>query len=85
MWGYGSGFGSGFGGYWGMGIGMIGMLVFWIGIIVLAVYLFRWLGSGTRNGVSSRPGADALDVLRERYARGEIDSEEFQRRIQVLK
>lgn len=28
---------------------------------------------------------DALDIVRERYARGEIDSEEFNERIKILK
>lgn len=72
MWGYdGFGFGGG-----GMGIGM---LLFWGLVIVAVVMLARGFGR------SSGPGADVpsvrdktpLDILRERYARGEIDRAEF--------
>lgn len=72
MWGYdGFGFGGG-----AMGIGM---LLFWGLVIVAVVMLARGFGR------SSRPGADVpsvrdktpLDILRERYARGEIDQAEF--------
>lgn len=68
-WGYG-GYGSG--GYWMMGIGM---LIFWIGIIVLGVYLFRRNASHVpKGGIVNN---SAMDILRERYARGEIDSAEY--------
>lgn len=59
-------------GLWGIGM-MLFMLVFW-GLVVTAIVLgIRWL---LQQGRSSRPDA-ALDILRERYARGEIDREEF--------
>jgi putative membrane protein len=51
-----------------------------------AVLLVRWLagpGSGTAPH-QPPPNRTALDVLRERYARGEIDKEEFEERHQVL-
>ncbi len=73
------------GGYWWMGLVGLGVqLIFWIALILLGVYLFRQL---VRPGVSSgsfvRNDA-SLDILRERFARGEIDSEEYQRRKQNL-
>jgi putative membrane protein len=60
-------------GLWGLGM-MLGMLVFW-GLVVVALVLgIRWL---LRQG----PGRDdAMRVLRERYARGEIDREEYMAR-----
>jgi putative membrane protein len=71
MWGYdGFGFGGG-----AMGIGM---LLFWGLIIVVIVLLVR--GFGVRPG-ASEPGLrekTALDILGERYARGEIDKTEFE-------
>ncbi len=70
MWGY-DGFGFG-----GAGMG-IGMLLFWGLIILGIVMLARGLG-GT--GESSARGKTPLDILRERYARGEIDKSEFQQR-----
>ena len=60
-------------GVWGLGM-MIAMVVFWGLIITGLVLTIRWLVSQGR-GVHSRDAA--LDILRERYARGEIDRDEF--------
>jgi len=59
-------------GAWSIGM-MLMMLVFW-GLIVVGLVLgIRWIVSATRGA-----GSDAaLDILRQRYARGEIDREEF--------
>jgi putative membrane protein len=55
------------------------MLLFWGGLIALVVLLLR------RSGASSdRSSRDPLDLLRERYARGEIDEAEYRTRRQVL-
>jgi putative membrane protein len=80
MWGY-DGFGYGYGGA-GMGIGM---LLFWGLIIVAIVVLAR--GFGARHGNSEpRPREKtALDILRERYAKGEIDKAEFEQKRSDLK
>jgi putative membrane protein len=52
---------------------MLVMLVFW-GVVIAGIVIgTRWL---VHQGGGSRPDA-ALDVLRERHARGEIDREEF--------
>lgn len=66
---------------WGMGWGWIGMILFWILLILAIVWLVRALdlGSGA-GGHRDANRDDALEVLRERYARGEIDREEFQDR-----
>ena len=59
-------------GMWGIGM-MLMMLVFW-GLVIAAVVLgVRWLAARGREG----GGHAALDILRQRYARGEIDREEF--------
>ena len=73
MWGY-DGFGLG-----GFGMGF-GMLLFW-GLIILGIVMLA-RGFGGTSG-ASEPGArekTPLDILRERYARGEIDKSEFQQR-----
>jgi putative membrane protein len=62
-------------GAWGIGM-MFMMLVFWGLIIVGLVLGLRWL---VTQGRESRPDT-ALDILRQRYARGEIDKEEFESR-----
>ncbi|MDA8227663.1 MAG: SHOCT domain-containing protein [Desulfitobacterium hafniense] len=80
-WGCGSHYG---GGFWGMGIlGMGIQLLFWIVLIALIIYLFRRIGSRvhTRGFI----GQDqALNVLNERYACGEIELEEYQKRKKEL-
>ena len=59
-------------GMWGIGM-MLMMLVFW-GLVIAAVVLgVRWLAARGREA----GGDAALDILRQRYARGEIDREEF--------
>ena len=60
-------------GAWGIGM-MFLMLVFW-GLVITGIVLgIRWL---VRQGKDSRPDT-ALEILRQRYARGEINKEEFE-------
>lgn len=64
-------------GYGGMGQGWILMLIFWGAVIVGAVALIRWVvmrSSGSQEG----PHRPALEILQERYARGEITREQFE-------
>ena len=67
-------------GWWMWGAGgavmMLMILVFW-GLVITGLVLgIRWLA---RQGRQERPDR-ALDILRERYARGEINKEEFEAR-----
>jgi len=57
-------------------------LIFWIVIVVLAVVLWRRHGSKVR--IMQKQNDPALLILRERYALGEIETEEFNRRKQDL-
>ena len=59
-------------GVWGLGM-MLVMLTFWVLVIVGLIALVRWLVS---QGRYSRTDT-ALEILRQRYARGEINKEEF--------
>lgn len=80
-WGCGSLFG---GGFWGMG--MLGMgihLFFWIVLIALIIYIFRRIGSRVLIRRIIEPD-QALDVLLGRYACGEIDLREYQKRRKEL-
>lgn len=61
---------------WGMGFGMIGMVLFWILVIAGIVVLVRWVSSSRSS--SPPPGKTPIDLLNERYARGEIDRREFE-------
>jgi len=56
------------------------MALFWIGVILLIVWGVQQLTRDNR----ARPDR-ALEVLEERYARGEIDSDEFETRRQTLR
>ncbi len=54
--------------------GWIISLLFWALVIFLAVKLFQAVFSGGRS-----KSAAHLDILRERYARGEINEDEYRR------
>lgn len=55
------------------------MMVVMIGIVALVVWAIVRAGNGPREHRQ-----DALEILEERFARAEIDQEEFERRRQVL-
>lgn len=53
--------------------GGIMMIVFWVLFIALLVWIVREIG-----GRNSKSSSNALDILKERYAKGEIGKEEFE-------
>ena len=64
---------------WGMGFGMISVVLFWVLVILGIVVLVKWVSGGS--SVPGQPPAKtALDILKERYARGEVDREEFEQK-----
>ena len=63
-------------GHFGPGFGGLGMILLWIVPVVLLILLFR-RSSGDKD---TTRGKTALEILKERYARGEIDREEFEER-----
>ena len=67
VWCFGEGFGS-----WGW-FGGIGMIIFWILLLSLAVWLVTRLLRNDR----AQHTAIALDIVRERYAKGEISKDEY--------
>jgi putative membrane protein len=62
----------------GYGFGGIFMIVFWIVVIVAIVFLIRWLVQSTRGGAGS--AESALEILKRRYAKGEINKKEFEQK-----
>ena len=56
-----------------MGIGLLGMILFWGLLIAGTVFLIRWVIGET---VIKREDS-ALEILKKRYARGEINKQEF--------
>ena len=67
----------GYGWGWGMGFGMISMVLFWVIVILGIVVLVRWIG-GSAASSAAPPSKTPLDILKERYARGDIDKQEFE-------
>jgi putative membrane protein len=60
--------------WWGWGFGMIlMMIVFWGLVIAGLVILIRWVVTQSKEG----RGDSAIEILRQRYARGEITKEQF--------
>ncbi len=54
---------------------MLMMLVFWGAVVVGMVLAIRWLVNQSKE---ARPADAALDILRQRYSRGDISKEEFE-------
>jgi putative membrane protein len=86
--GFGSwGMGSGMAGGYGMGLfGSIFMIAFWALLLAGVFFLVKWLVRGSSGHVGdARPGSSALEILEERYARGEIDRQEFEQKKRDLR
>jgi putative membrane protein len=74
------------GGWYGMIFGPLFMILVLAVVIAIAVLLVRWLGGPWHGPAShqSPTGRAPLDILKERFARGEIDKEEFEERRRML-
>lgn len=70
------------GGGWWWGFGMSLLSLLFLGLIVAGIVLLI-RGSRPRGG-GTRESSRALDILDERFARGEIDLEEYQARRRLL-
>ncbi|HMM94714.1 SHOCT domain-containing protein [Phycicoccus sp.] len=82
--------GMGYVGWWGLGLGMV---VFWALVIVGIVLAVRWAAGPRSPDAGAAPHRpprdadrpDAQWILDQRYARGEIDEQEYRRRRDVLR
>lgn len=59
--------------------GWVATLFFWTVIIFSLIYLVKKMFEGTQLG-NDADAQKALNILRERYARGEIDRDEFEQK-----
>lgn len=64
-------------GWWGMGVGSVLMLLFWAFVILGIVGVIRWFLSQGGPGRGAR-GKTPLEIVQERFARGEIGKEEYE-------
>lgn len=64
---------------WGFGLGWIFMLLFWGLIIWAIIYLAQNLSRSDNMDYRDQKRDKSMDILRERYAKGEISKEEFEK------
>ena len=69
-------------GYGGFGFGWIFMVLFWALVILGGIYLFKQLFSGSKESIAKE---SAQDILKKRYATGEITKEEYNDRLSVIR
>ena len=73
---------------WMMFFGPLMMILFVAAVVVLVAFALRWLSGHGPHGAGhasiAPPGRTPLDILKERFARGEIDKAEFEERRRVL-
>ncbi len=72
-----------------LGFGIIWMLLFWGGLIALAVWLVGKLFPGQSQAddrsLNQPVTGSAIDILNTRYARGELTTEQYQEMLKTLK
>lgn len=69
MWPYMYGYGYG-------GAGLLPMVLFWVVVIAAVILLVRYLSHSSPHAEDR--GSRALDILKERYAKGEITKKEYE-------
>ena len=60
----------------GYGFGFFFMMLFWLAVIVAIAVFIKWAVQQGGNG--EKKGQAPLDIVKERYARGEINKKEFE-------
>jgi putative membrane protein len=63
---------------WSWGMGIVHGLLWWAILVLGIIVLVRVLGRDSGRGPAAPPAETALDILKKRYARGEIGKEEFE-------
>ncbi len=66
--------------FWGWGLLWMAMMTaFWLLVLLGLAFLVRWLWrAGSRVGLPQPADESAMEILKKRYARGEIGKEEFE-------
>ncbi|MFH0806125.1 MAG: SHOCT domain-containing protein [Candidatus Brennerbacteria bacterium] len=71
--------GYGWDGGW---LGWVGMAIWWVLIVFLVVSAIRWFSD--RADSAAPRGKSALEILEERYVKGEIEKKEYQEKRKAL-
>jgi len=72
-------------GWYGWLLGPLMMIAFIAVVVAVVVLVVRWVGGSGHAGTPNAPsGKTPLDILKERFARGEMDAQEFEERRRVL-
>lgn len=79
MWWYGNGIGG-----WGAALMIIGHVLFWAVIIIGVIALIRYVARGDRAATTAGPRPTPEQLLAERFARGEIEEQEYSSRLDTL-
>lgn len=74
------------GGWYAMILGPLFMILVLAVLIAAVAFVVRWVGGPWQAPPSHHapPSRTAIDILKERFARGEIDKDEFEQRRRVL-
>ena len=73
---------------WGYALGITGMVLFWAVLVLAIAAVFRYLDRKRGESFPPTPPAPpptAEQVLAERFARGEIDADEYRQRLDTLR
>lgn len=68
-------------GWWGMGTAMVA----WVLLLAVIIGLVVWVMNRMQTKTNDRRGESSEEVLRRRFASGDIDAEEYERRLAVLR
>lgn len=60
---------------WGMGFGWLFMIIFWVLVTIGIVYLIQAVARRSKEEDKETP----IDILKKRYAKGEITKDEYDR------
>lgn len=71
-------------GHWFFGGGVIGFAAMLLMVIIVAVVAFKLIRSNQYKGSENLDKNDSLIILKMKFAKGEIDEQEYQRKKEIL-